>query len=48
MKAEMGSNPKILATGGLSVLMAGVSQTIDAVESDLTLEGLLIISEELS
>ena len=48
LKAEMGSNPKILATGGLSVLMAGVSQTIDAVESDLTLEGLLIISEELS
>ncbi|MCX5882148.1 MAG: hypothetical protein NTU74_10220 [Deltaproteobacteria bacterium] len=47
LKAEMGTNPKIVATGGLSVLIAGVSHTIDVVEPDLTLEGLRIISEEL-
>lgn len=47
LKAEMGTHPKIVATGGLSVLIAGVSHTIDVVEPDLTLEGLRIISEEL-
>lgn len=47
LKAEMGTNPKIVATGGLSVLIAGVSHTIDVVEPDLTLEGLRIISAEL-
>jgi type III pantothenate kinase len=47
LKAEMGTHPKIVATGGLSVLIAGVSHTIDVVEPDLTLEGLKIISEEL-
>lgn len=46
LKEEMGTNPKTIATGGLSVLMANVSKTIDVVDSNLTLEGLLIISEE--
>ncbi|MBU2623145.1 MAG: type III pantothenate kinase [Proteobacteria bacterium] len=44
MKAEMGTNPKVIATGGLSPLMFKVSNTIDAIEPDLTLEGLRIIS----
>lgn len=44
MKAEMGTNPKVIATGGLSRLMFNVSTTIEAVEPDLTLEGLRIIS----
>ncbi len=44
LKEEMGATPKIIATGGLSVLMAGVSRTIETVEADLTLEGLRIIS----
>lgn len=44
MKAEMGTNPKVIATGGLSPLMFDVSNTIEAIEPDLTLEGLRIIS----
>ena len=48
LKEEMGTSPRIIATGGLSVLMAGVSRTIEAVESDLTLEGLLIISHQMN
>ncbi len=44
MKAEMGTNPKIVATGGLASLISHVSETIETIEPDLTLEGLLIIS----
>ena len=44
MKAEMGSNPKTVATGGLATLISHVSETIETVEPDLTLEGLRIIS----
>ena len=44
MKIEMGSEPKIIATGGLAVLISHVSETIEAVEPDLTLTGLRIIS----
>jgi len=44
MKIEMGSEPKIVATGGLATLISHVSETIETVESDLTLEGLRIIS----
>ena len=46
MKIEMGSNPKVIATGGLADLMDKVSETIEAVEPDLTLEGLRIIYEQ--
>lgn len=45
MKKEMDPIPTVLATGGLAPLMADVAKTIDHVESDLTLEGLRIISE---
>ena len=44
MKAEMGTNPKIVATGGLAPLISHVSETIEVIEPDLTLEGLRIIS----
>ena len=44
MTAEMGTNPKVVATGGLASLISHVSETIETVESDLTLEGLRIIS----
>jgi type III pantothenate kinase len=47
MKIEMGSDPKVIATGGLAPLMQNVSETIEAVEPDLTLEGLRIISQSL-
>lgn len=40
---ETGFNPKVIATGGLAEVIAGESETIEAVEADLTLEGLRII-----
>jgi type III pantothenate kinase len=48
IKAESEAPPMVLATGGLAPLMANVAESIDAVESDLTLEGLRIISEDLN
>ncbi len=47
MKAEMGVPVKVVATGGLAPLMADVSETIEAVEGDLTLEGLRLIDAML-
>ncbi len=46
MCAEMGTSPKVVATGGLAPLMADVCESIEAVDSTLTLEGLRIISEQ--
>ena len=48
MKAEMGTDPRIIATGGLAELIHKVSETIEAVEPSLTLDGLKIISNSLS
>lgn len=46
MKKELGSdNAKVIATGGLSKLIASESETIDVVNGLLTLEGLRIIYE---
>ncbi|MDJ0989735.1 MAG: type III pantothenate kinase [Desulfobacterales bacterium] len=45
MAREIGGTPKVIATGGLAPLMKDVSETIQHVELDLTLEGLRIISE---
>ena len=45
IKSEMDTSPKIIATGGLSKLMQDVSETIEIVEPNLTLEGLRIISD---
>ncbi len=47
MKKEMGTDPKIIATGGLAILMNKVSETIESVEPDLTLEGLRIIGSKI-
>ncbi len=46
MKSEMATNPRVIATGGLSPLMKDVSETIETVESDLPLEGLRIIYDK--
>jgi type III pantothenate kinase len=42
---EMELKPRIVATGGLASLINDVSETIEIVDPDLTLEGLRIISE---
>ncbi len=47
MVREMGSSPRVVATGGLAPLMAGVCETIEAVEPSLTLEGLRIIFQKI-
>lgn len=47
MRKEMGGSPKVVATGGLAVLMQEVSDTIETIEPNLTLEGLRILAESL-
>jgi type III pantothenate kinase len=47
MRNEMGSAPKVIATGGLAGMMHDVSETIEAVEPLLTLDGLRIIAAEM-
>ncbi len=49
IKKEMPATPepKVIATGGLAPLMQNISETIESVETGLTLEGLKIISKQL-
>jgi type III pantothenate kinase len=47
IKTEMGGNPKVVATGGLAPLIHHVANTIEAVEPNLTLDGLKIIADSL-
>jgi type III pantothenate kinase len=48
MQMEMGTDPKVIATGGLAELLFDVSETIEAVEPALTLEGLRLIANQAS
>jgi type III pantothenate kinase len=43
IKAEVGADPQVIATGGLAPFIVPESKTIDSVEEFLTLEGLKII-----
>jgi type III pantothenate kinase len=47
MKLELGDGVRVIATGGLAALMGATATCIDAVEPELTLEGLRIIASEL-
>jgi len=44
-KAELGGNPKVVATGGLASLIAAETASIEIVNGDLTLIGLRLIYE---
>jgi len=46
IKKEMAPVPKVIATGGLAELVAGVAETIEVVEPHLTLQGLRIIYDK--
>jgi type III pantothenate kinase len=45
LKAEMGGEVKVIATGGLSTTIAQATETVDLVDSMLTLDGLKILYE---
>jgi type III pantothenate kinase len=45
MAEELGFQPKVVATGGLAPLIAGVSKAIAEVDEHLTLDGLRILYE---
>lgn len=43
MKAELGGQAKVIATGGYAPIIAGETNIIDVVDADLTLKGLRIV-----
>ncbi len=45
MRAEIGRPAKVVATGGLAVLFQQHTQIFDAVDADLTLDGLALMAE---
>ncbi len=45
MREEIGRPAKVVATGGLAILFDSHTEMFDAVDSDLTLEGLAILAE---
>lgn len=47
IKEEMGTNPKVIATGGLAPLIVKESREIDEVDVHLTLKGLNIIFQKI-
>ena len=48
MKAEIGGPAKVIATGGLATIFETHSDIFDAVESDLTINGLAIMYERVN
>lgn len=48
MIAEMGSKPRVIATGGLASLIAGASRFIETVDETLTLDGLRLVHEKVT
>lgn len=48
MKAEVGGEVQVIATGGLSKTVAGLTNVFDAIDPDLTLDGLAYVAEYVS
>ena len=48
MKAEVGGELRVIATGGLSKTMASPTTVFDAIDPDLTLDGLAYVTEYVS
>ena len=48
LRAEIGRPAKVIATGGLAVLFDDATEIFDAVDPDLTLDGLVILAERAS
>ena len=46
MRAEIGRPAKVIATGGLAILFQKHTSLFDAVDPDLTLEGMAILAEQ--
>lgn len=47
MKKEIGGEVRVIATGGLSKTIAGLTEVFDAIDPDLTLDGLSYVAEYL-
>jgi len=47
IEKELGTKVKVIATGGLAKMVAGLSKRIQKVDPDLTLKGLRIIAERV-
>jgi type III pantothenate kinase len=45
LRAEIGRPAKVVATGGLALLFDKHTEIFDAVDPDLTLEGLALLAE---
>jgi type III pantothenate kinase len=45
MRAEIGRPAKVVATGGLAILFDEATDMFDAVDMDLTLDGLAILAQ---
>lgn len=45
---EMGAKPFVIATGGLAVLFAEGTDTLQKIDEDLTLKGLIAINEQMT
>lgn len=48
MRAEVGGELRVIGTGGLSKTMAGLTSVFDAIEPDLTLDGLAYVADYVS
>jgi type III pantothenate kinase len=48
IKAEIGEKAKVIATGGLSGIIAPLTPCFDLVDQDLTLKGLAIAAESIA